>query len=344
MKFQIKITPPSLLMQFISIIIAIAISGCSVISNEGIQSVSIAPDDQSFAFSYRKGNESLIAVNKTDESISTIVLSSKEGTKYDRPVFSDNGQELFFIVRKKRNQGDLYVVGAAGSGLRQITHGQEGANNIQDLALSGDGETIYYINSGFYGHYSPIASSRPHDMDFYSIHKDGTGLERLSYSNSYSLSGVSISPSGEDIYERSHILSLRKPRHFTPFNVSPLLVFTSQYPLSKIENNGNLVLSCAKVEKRKPGFSSREEIKLGEWSAVYGSGLFLIDINNEAVKEIIHLPSALDSPALFHNQERVLFIRHDDVYGGKTGRELWSVNLDGSNLHKVDLRFSREMN
>ena len=93
------------------------------------------------------------------------------------------------------------------------------------------------------------------------------------------------------------------------------------------------------MEERKPGFSSREEIKLGKLSAVYGDGLFLINIYNETVKEIIHLPSALDSPALFHNQERVLFIRHDDVYGGKTGRELWSVNLDGSELHKINLLF-----
>ena len=340
-----KITAPDLFMQFISAIIAIAISGCSVISHKGIQSVAIAPDDQSFAFSYRKGNESLVAVNKIDENISTIVLRSQDGTKYDRPIFSDNGQELFFIARKKHNQGDLYVVGIDGSGFKQITHGQEGAENIQDLALSGDGDTIYYINSGFYGHYSPIASSHPHNMDFYSIHKDGTGLERLSYSNSYTLHGVSISPSGEDIYERSNTLSLRKPRHFTPFNYySRLLTFTSQYPLSKFTRNGNVVLSCGKAEKWKPGYSSREETPLSKGWAVYGYGLFLINVNNETVKEIIHLPSALDSPALFHNQERVLFIRHDDVYGGKTGRELWSVNLDGSDLHKIDLVFPEQIN
>ena len=199
-----RITLADLFMHFILAIIAIAISGCSVISHEGIQSVSVAPDDRSFAFSYRKGNESLVAVNKIDESISTIVLRSKDGTKYDRPIFSDNGQELFFIAREKHDQGDLYVVGITGSGLRQITHGQEGAENIQDLALSGDGNTIYYINSGFYGHYSPIASSHPHNMDFYSIHKDGTGLERLSYSNSYTLHGVSIPPSGKNIRAFKH--------------------------------------------------------------------------------------------------------------------------------------------
>ncbi len=339
-----KITPPKLLLQFISIILAIAISGCSVISHKGIQSVAIAPDDQSFAFSYRKGNESLVAVNKIDENISTIVLRSQDGIEYERPTFSDNGQELYFISRKKHDRSDLYVVNTDGSGLRKITHGQEGARNIQNFSLSEGGATIYYINSGIYGHYSPIAASHPHNMDFYSIHSDGTSLERLSYRNSYDLSGVSISPSGEHIYSREEILSLKEPRHFTPFQIPPFLVFTSQYPLSKFTRTGNVVLSCSKAEKIKPGYSSREEIPLGKGLAVYGGGLFLININNGTVNEIIHLPSHLDSPALFHNQERVLFIRHDDVYGGKTGRELWSVNLDGSDLHKIDLVFPEQIN
>jgi Tol biopolymer transport system component len=298
--------PQYLLMRCIVAIFTIAISGCSTISHQGVQSVSIAPDDQSFAFSYRNGDESLIAIKKINEGAPTIVHKSGEGKTCERPIFSNNGQKLFFISRNKRDQSDLYVVSTDGSGLTQITHGQEGAGNIQDFSLSEDGDTIYYINSGIYGHSSPIAASRPHNLDFYSIHKNGAGLERLSYSNSYDLHGVSISPSGKDIYSRFAILNLSTPRQFTRFNYySHFLIFTSQYPLSEFAHNGTVVLSSGKVEKRKPGFSSREEIPYNQHGAVYGYGLYLIDINNETVREIIHLPSALDSPALFHNQERV---------------------------------------
>jgi hypothetical protein len=174
-------------------------------------------------------------------------------------------------------------------------------------------------------------------MDFFSIRKDGNELERLSYSNSHVIYGLSVSPSGNEIYSRSKILHLDKPRHFTDFNPSPFIVFSSTYPVSEFTDDGKFVLAGAKVEERKPGLSSRGAMELGEYSAVYGYGLFLIDTNSETVQEIVHLQSYLDSPALSYDQERVLFIRNDTVYGGQSGRQLWSVNLDGSNLQKIDL-------
>lgn len=318
-------------------------AGCSVVSLEGVQSVAVAPDEQTFVVNYHQGGESLVAIIEADGYIPTVLLRSQDGTQYDRPIFSKNGERVFFIRRKKRDQGDLYAIDTDGENLIPITNGQEGAENIQDIAASRDGEIIYFINSGFYGHYSPIAASHPHDMDFFSINKDGTGLEQLSYSNSYALYGVSIAPSADKIYSRSKILHLSKPRHFSDFDVSPFIAFSSHYPLSEFTDSGNVVLAAAKVEERKPGsFSSREELKLGEFSAVYGYGLFLVDVNNETVTEIIHLRSYLDSPALFHDQQRVLFVRNDSVWGGDAGRELWSVNIDGSNLHKIDLALMKE--
>lgn len=328
----------TLLLHFTVAITAIAFSGCSVISKNGIRSVSVAPDDDAFVFSYQDGDESLVAIKKADQASSSIVLRSSDRTSYERPIFSNDGQKLFLIARKKPDRSDLFVVEIDGSGLTQITNGQEGAQNIQDMALAEDDNTIYYINSGYYGHYSPIAASHPHKMDFYSIDKSGQGLSRLSYSNSYALYGVSISPAGDEIYCRSKILSLNKPRQFENFDVSPFILFTSRYPLSKFTDDGTVVLSSAKVEERKPGsFSSREELELGQYSAVYGYGLFLVDVSNKTVKEIVHLPSYLDSPALSRDQKRVFFIRNDSVYGGEAGNELWSVNLDGSELQKIDL-------
>ena len=319
-------------------ILTVAFSACSVVSQNGIQSVSMAPDDDRCVFSYRKGDDSLIAIRNMNEAASLIVVESNDGTIYERPVFSNDGQKLYFIAREKPDRSDLFVVGIDGSEMSQITHGQEGAQNIQDLALSKDGDTIYYINSGYFGHYSPIAASHPHNMDFFSIRKDGKELERLSYSSSYVIYGLSVSPSGNEIYSRSKILHLSKPRHFTDFNPSPFIVFSSTYPVSTFMDDGKFVLAGAKVEERKPGgFSSSQELKLGEFSAVYGDGLFLIDTNNGTVREIIHLHSYLDSPALSHDRKRILFVRNDSVYGGKAGRELWSVNLDGSNLQKIDL-------
>ena len=49
-------------------IFTVAFSACSVVSQSGIQSVSMAPDDDRCAFSYRKGDDSLIAIRDMDKA------------------------------------------------------------------------------------------------------------------------------------------------------------------------------------------------------------------------------------------------------------------------------------
>ena len=101
-----------------------------------------------------------------------------------------------------------------------------------------------------------------------------------------------------------------------------------------------LALACSgwvQAYRAQREVESGEKIVLQEGWAVYGSGLYLANINKQHVEEIVYLPSHLDSPALFHREDRVLFIRNDSVWGGESGRELWSVDLDGKNLHRIDL-------
>ncbi len=335
-----KFVPRKKLVRLIVSFCAIVISGCTVISSEGIQSVSSAPNNQGIVFSYFKGNGSLIATNQLDGNPSKILLRSPEGTFYERPIYSSDGSKIFFIAKASPDQGDLYALDVDGSGLEQITKGQEGAENVRDFALSRDGQTIYYINSGFYGHYSPIAKSAPHEMDYYSIRRDGTGIKRLTRLKSYSLNGLSVPHSSDEIYSRQFILKLKGPQAYTPFNPGRLMFPTSRYPLSNFSQDGKFLVSSGKVERKKPGFKSAEWLPtLKEGYVVYGYGLYLLDTENlKQVKEIIHLPSLLDSPTVLHDHGIIFFIRFDKFFGGDAGSELWSVNLDGSGLRRINLQ------
>ena len=328
----------ALMPTFLGALWLVAGAGCSAVSQDGIQSIAVAPNEETIAFSFRDGNESLIVIRKLDQNKPIILLREQQGTYHGRIVFSDYGRKLLFVRSRKNHRGDLYQINTDGTGLRQITDGQPGTENILDFGLSQDSNTLYFINSGYYGHYSPIAASMPHEMDFYSVRVDGTGLERLSFGKSYALQGVVVSPSGDAIYSRFGLLDLQGDRAIKPFDYnSRLLVYTSNYPLSGFMADGSLVLASGKAERSKPGYSSRQWIPLDEGWAVYGYGLYQANINDKTVREIIHLPSLLDNPAVMQAGQRVLFVRNDTVFGGKTGRELWSVNLDGSNLHKIDL-------
>lgn len=321
------------------------VSGCSVVKDYGVQSVAVAPDNGSFVVAYTSEDESLIAILDAEDHTPVVVQSSEAEFQYERPVFSADGERVFFIRRSDRDRSDIYVVDIDGSNLSAVTSGQAGAENIQDIALSADGETVYFINSGFFGHYSPIAASAPHEMDFYAVNRDGTGLQRLSWRNIYAFNGLSITPDEQELYSRAEILSLTEPGKFRPFTYSNPYrhAFTSRYPLSAISADGRILLSCAKVMRSLPEFSKEEKLELGGGWAVYGFGLYLIDTNEQAlVDEIVFLRAYLDSPARFLGEERVLFIRNDSIYGGEAGRELWSVNFDGSGLHKIELPFDSD--
>ena len=115
------------------------VCGCSTISRQGIQSIAIAPDDQTFVFSYQSESRSLLAIGTTRPVDARVVLEAEGGAVYERPIFSRDGKRIFFILRAEPDKSDLYAVGTDGFGLMQITRGQDGTQNIQDLALSADG-------------------------------------------------------------------------------------------------------------------------------------------------------------------------------------------------------------
>lgn len=326
-------------MQFARYLMATIVSllcGCSVISHDGIQSVAIGPDEQSIVFSYTDGSDSLIGVKNIDTVTCRVLLRSGGPVRYERPAFSPDASQLVFIARERDDSGDLYRARPDGSGPVGITRGQEGAENVQDFTFSADGESIVYINSSFFGHYSPIAASRPRAMDFYSISIDGTGLTRLSQLRLDTLNGLSLAPSGNLIYSIPLVFDTGEPRNSKHFNVHPSLVMTTRYPLSKVTPDRKLVIASGKAERRRPGYSSGEAIPWSPDRAVYGYGLYLVDLETKKVREIIHLPSMLDSPAVLNSRQRVFFIRHDEVFGGRAQREVWSVDLDGTDLMKIE--------
>jgi TolB protein len=321
------------------------LSGCSVVSEHGVQSVSIAPDDSSYVVTYRDRRESLLAVCSMQDNSPQILLQSKKGIRYERAVFSSDGKRLYFISREKKDEGNVFVVDIDGSNLTQLTFGLafgwKGTQDIRDIIISHQGDKLYYTNSGFFGRYSPIASKQPHQMDVFSMNTDGTGLEQLSFGNHYALPGLSLSADGKEIYLGFGVLSLEKRGMFRLLEIeSPeRLIYSSEHPISEFVNN-QFVLASGKVEERLDSRRAESKLPVGEFGAVYGSGLFLIDAATETViNEIAYLPSYLDNPALTHDGQRVLFIRNDTVYGGDGDKELWSVRTDGSELQRIKLPF-----
>lgn len=304
----------------------------------GPTSVSSAYSNNLFAFSYCNNNRSFIAVGDYKTGKVGVILSSTDGTIYLRPIFSISDNKIIFIARKTVDKSALYIMNIDGSEVTKLTNDTSDTNNITDIALSWDGRKIYYINSQRYSASSPVGKPAPHENDIYAISIDGKDIQRLSHDNSYGLSGIAVSADGKKIFERSTMLEIgQKNSSKLDYKIaeglgfsSKALVYTTNFPLSRITSHNELILGCGKADSFSKDIMTGKENR----PIVKGYGLFVVKVPDmEVVKEIIYLPSPLTSPAILEKEEVVLFI----IIGNKNNRELWQIKLNGSNLKQIKL-------
>jgi hypothetical protein len=301
----------------------------------GVTSVSAAPNSDKFAISYCDEKKSLIAVGYYASGQMKIVLNSNDSL-FLRPVFLHKDGDIAFIERSTVDLSKIKTIHEDGS-TTELTSERPESKNIRDMTPSSDGRTIYYINSQRYSRSSPVGPYLPHDNDFYALSVNDRLVKRLSFSSEYHLSGVSVSRDGETIFSRSAVLEsdgskIKAIRYLVAKDLlftEDHLTYTSEIPLSEVSSRKQMILACGKATK----------FFLGD-PVVEGYGLFLIQLpERKIVKELIHLRSYLTSPTILEKKGVVLFIRQpfEKPLFRKLKRELWSVNLDGSNLKRIPL-------
>lgn len=346
-------TPKHLIFEFAgTAAILLSVSGCAPIFKmmgvplrahcigAGVTSVSASAHSDTFVISYCDDKKSLIAVGEYDYGDSKVVLTSPNSLLL-RPVFLNKSGDIAFIERPTVDKSSINALFGNGS-TTHLTDEGSNSDNITDMVMSGDEQTIYYVNSHSYGHSSPVGSYMPHNNDFYSLSMPDKTAKRLSFSNEYHLPGISISRDEKTIFSRSNVLDsgetkikklLYQVKAGLPFTDGHL-TYTSKFPLSQVSTENQMILSCGKVTKFR-------KYRLGDTQEINGYGLFLIQLpDRKVIKEILYLPAHLDSPTILEKHGVVLFIREpfEKPLFGKSKRELWSVKMDGSDLKRIHLK------
>jgi len=314
----------------------------------GIKSVVSSRDGKILVFSYCDEKSSLIASMDRDTNKTNLVSLAPKGVFYERPVLSSVSDEILFIERSSKDKSVICRVSIDGTGMKKLTSGKAGTENILDLALLHSGERAYYLNSGVFRKYSPIAPKNPHNMDFYTIRTDGSEIRKLTNTNSYDLRGLTLSPDERKIYSNAfnsnafnlgrgwgfYIIDLQSSNISKfPLMVSEPLGFLAEdlsspprFHLSQVSETGVVVAAFAKVTRQKGSPGSERRVQMGY-------GLYLIDVYGMTIqREIVYLPDYLYSPVLLSGGNKILFVRDN-----RGGSELWEINMDGTGLRKLPL-------
>lgn len=173
---------------------------CSTKNTDGIFSTaSISPDDHLICYANSQGeNKSLYVVDRTGVKVREITIP-KDQVPFN-PVFSPDGKKILYLSEPQNTESPesaIYLVDVDGTNSKCLTPEKE---NITEAIFSPDGNNVYFLSAGSYGHYSPIAQSHPHDFDIYSVDITGNNSKQLTTLKAYMMSDLTVSKDGNNLF------------------------------------------------------------------------------------------------------------------------------------------------
>lgn len=190
-------------MTFKKILVAITLCISTVSFGQNTEQVSgelspifdISPDNKTLILSVSNGeNSTLYLYSFTDNSLTQ--LTDKIGY-YSRPVFSPKGDKVIFLSKGLSSQtSDLCSINLDNKQIKKLTDGKV---YVTEATFSKNGEKIFYCGAGTITNYSPIARKAPHDLDLYSIERDGNNTKKLTDFHAYEFTGIEPNQKGDTI-------------------------------------------------------------------------------------------------------------------------------------------------
>ena len=190
-------------MTFKKILVAITLCISTVSFGQNTEQVSgelspifdISPDNKTLILSVSNGeNSTLYLYSFTANSLTQ--LTDKRGY-YSRPVFSPKGDKVIFLSKGLSSQtSDLCSINLDNKQIQKLTDGKV---YVTEATFSTNGEKIFYCGAGTITNYSPIARKAPHDLDLYSIERDGNNTKKLTDFHAYEFTGIEPNQKGDTI-------------------------------------------------------------------------------------------------------------------------------------------------
>jgi TolB protein len=153
----------------------------------------ISPDNKSLVLSISNGdNANLYIYSFADRKLEK--LTDTKGY-YSRPVFSPEGDKVIFLSKDvSAETSDLYLINLKNRQIKRLT---EGNVYVTEAAFQPNGEKILYTGAETVTNYSPKAGKAPHDIDLYSIDKDGTNAKKITDLHAYQFTSIAPNRQGD---------------------------------------------------------------------------------------------------------------------------------------------------
>jgi Tol biopolymer transport system component len=157
---------------------------------------SFSPAGNLVVFSHQDGGACFIYLGNLSTAAAKRLTKARSGCEAD-PSFSSDGKFIVYSYASRNDRkSSLFIVNADGSNSRQITPSE--TDDVYPV-FSPDNSNVYFARSGYFGHHSPIAASRQHDFDLFSVDLKNNKVTQLTYQGLYDLRSLCLSPDGKEL-------------------------------------------------------------------------------------------------------------------------------------------------
>ena len=256
-------------------------------------------------------------------------LTSSPGKDFD-PVYSPDGSKIVFAridSGKYSDPANLYIMNSDGSNVIRLI---SGFFHERSPTFSPDGQRIYFVRAKWFGHYSPMVSSSWKKQDICSIGVDGSDLKVITDESFYAISRLSISSDSKKILasliihkepDSMWIIPIKNPKARSVLNPNFGKINTKNY-----------------VGPTQPQFSSDGMSVLFVWAdnarGYFDYEIFIMSLKNGNVRQVTNLKTYILAPSFSPDGKEIVFLSDPKRNGSS---ELWLMNSDGTNPHRINI-------
>ena len=216
-------------------------------------------------------------------------LSNRKNGRESGGVFSRSGLFIAYATADAPDShSEVWISKADGSDAHRVSAADEDA--LTPAFGAGD-SSLLYVTSGFYGHYSPIASSKRHKLDVMKVPLGPDG----------SASGAPVRLTQQEFYE---VNSLSLSNDGTRF-----LLSTSSYPIGSLLEEFEIAMPLRTAGIFQPHVAGAPKTPSGDSQAIYGEAAYTKD----GLAIVFTAASEVPGGSYDYNVYRMSSVTGDDV-------------------------------
>ncbi|MFD2215198.1 DUF5050 domain-containing protein [Metabacillus endolithicus] len=282
--------------------------------------IDVSPDDQTITFSYYvDGDEAIYTANLDGSELTKV--SGKENGRFRNPKFSQDGEQLLFLSEELDGAQSLMVMNKDGSHQKRVT---DDSLHVTDAVFSPKGDILYFT-AMLSSEINKMEGETREGYDLYKINSDGTNLEQLTDQDHFTMSELSISEDGEELYY-SLFQAHEEPTAFS-------LKDKTESPVVSVKKD--IYSSVLSKDKKFLAYTAVTKKSLN--SSLFKYELYLQNIETTETKRLTNLNKNIQSPVFLHHENKLAFLEYTNWPGDPENYRLMTVSFEGGDEQEISL-------